>query len=464
MKKFLKKASIYLLLMLLIAAAVFSLNYFLGRKLAGDLENDLKEIAAENNYQLRYLNINSNPLLRRVELNTLSFQNNSDQSIELNGAEIEFSWQQIFNYLKDGKFLAKKDITAEIDKFSFYDLQQNNHFDFYNSSLSYQGEINSQSVKEPLQLIKNNHRLNIASEEVIYDYPFYRSYGITKANWERISTFRDFAFNADYQSQNQKLTVNNFALKNEFIDYQLDFETVLEERTEAEVEAAETSKTESEPEEMAEEMETALAEIVLYSRQNQKLILKELQSNYQLALNGELINLSGNELFNQFSFAELNLDSDFAMYLDSEKKNYQIQKFDLNFDLSDFQLVLKENLSQEVNQSSFGILAQNGEFELNIDSLNYLQQFNHPKGKSELDLISNLIDARLNAEFNYSEEIPYISSSLLKFKAKNQSVEQLLLFAQLLNGDNFEQDEEGYYQLELWGRLDNLNFENKLYN
>jgi hypothetical protein len=206
-------------------------------------------------------------------------------------------------------------------------------------------------------------------------------------------------------------------------------------------------------------METSLAEIVLYSRQNQKLLLKELQSNYQLALNGELINLSENELFNQFSFAELNLDSDFAMYLDSEKKNYQIQKFDLNFNLSDFQLVLKENLSQEVNQSSFGILAQNGEFELNINSLNYLQQFNHPKGKSELDLISNLIDARLNAEFNYSEEVPYISSSLLKFKAKNQSVEQLLLFAQLLNGDNFEQDEEGYYQLEIWGRLDNLNFE-----
>ncbi|PUU92225.1 MAG: hypothetical protein CI947_1078 [Halanaerobium sp.] len=459
MKKFLKKASIYLLLMLLIAAAVFSLNYFLGRKLAGDLENDLKEIAAENDYQLRYLNINSNPLLRRVEVNTLSFQNNSEQSFEVNGAEIEFSWQQIFNYLKDGKFLAKKDITAEIDKFSFYDLQQNNHFDFYNSSLSYQGEINSQSVKEPLQLIKNNHRLSIASEEVIYDYPYYRSYGITKANWERISTFRDFAFNADYQSENKKLTVNDFALKNEFIDYQLDFETVLEEKSEAEVEAAETSKTASEPEEMAAEKETALAEIVLYSRQNQKLLLKELQSNYQLALNGELLNLSENDLFNQFSFAELNLDSDFAMYLDSEKKNYQIQKFDLNFDLSDFQLVLKENLSQEVNQSSFGILAQNDEFELNIESLNYLQQFNHPKGKIELDLISNLIDARLNAEFNYSEEMPYISSSQLKFKAKKQSVEQLLLFAQLLNGDNFEQDEEGYYQLEIWGRLDNLNFE-----
>ncbi|TDP96862.1 hypothetical protein C7957_10757 [Halanaerobium saccharolyticum] len=459
MKKFLKKASIYLLLMLLIAAAVFSLNYFLGRKLAGDLENDLKEIAAENDYQLRYLNINSNPLLRRVEVNTLSFRNNSEQSFEVNGAEIEFSWQQIFNYLKDGKFLAKKDITAEIDKFSFYDLQQNNHFDFYNSSLSYQGEINSQSVKEPLQLIKNNHRLSIASEEVIYDYPYYRSYGITKANWERISTFRDFAFNADYQSENKKLTVNDFALKNEFIDYQLDFETVLEEKSEAEVEAAETSKTASEPEEMAAEKETALAEIVLYSRQNQKLLLKELQSNYQLALNGELLNLSENDLFNQFSFAELNLDSDFAMYLNSEKKNYQIQKFDLNFDLSDFQLVLKENLSQEVNQSSFGILAQNDEFELNIESLNYLQQFNHPKGKIELDLISNLIDARLNAEFNYSEEMPYISSSQLKFKAKKQSVEQLLLFAQLLNGDNFEQDKEGYYQLEIWGRLDNLNFE-----
>lgn len=459
MKKFLKKASIYLLLMLLIAAAVFSLNYFLGRRLAADLENDLEEIAAENDYQLRYLSLSSNPLLRRVEINTLSLLKDNEESYEINGAEIEFSWQQIFNYIKERRFLSKKDITAEIDKFSFYDLQQNNHFDFYNSSLSYQGELNSQILKEPLELSKKNHQLSILSEEVIYDYPFYRSYGITKDNWEQISTFRDFAFKADYQSQNKKLTLNDFALKNEFLDYELDFETVLEEKRTAEVEADNDSAADSDSEEMQEEIETALAEIVLYSSQDQKLIVKELQSSYKLVLNGELINISENELFDQLSFAELNLNSDFEMYLDSEKRNYQLQKFDLNFDLNDFQLGLKENLSQEVNESSFGILAQNEQFQLKVDSLNYQQQFSHPKGKSELDLVSNLIDASLKAEFNYSEEIPYISSSLLRFKAKNQSVEQLLLFAQLLYGDSFEQDEDGYYQLESWGSLDNLNFE-----
>jgi hypothetical protein len=471
MKKFLKGASVYLLLLLLIAAAVFSLNFFLGRRLAGDLEADIEKLAAENDYQLRYLSISANPLLKRVEINTLSLMKSDEQSYEINGAEIEFSWQQIFNYIRERKFLNEKDIKAEIAKFSFYDLQQNNHFDFYNSSLSYQGEFKTEAIKEPLELLKNNHQLSLTSKEVNYDYPFYRSYGITKANWEQISTFKDFAFKADYLSQNKSLVVSDFKLKNEFIDYQLDLETVFAEKTKEKTEPENTAeneletKTDSDPnpdsdgEDKESELETNLEEIVLYSSQNKMLIVKELKSNYNLVLNGDLINITENDFLNEFSFAGLRLNSDFEIYLDSAANSYQFQKFDFDFDLSDFQLELKEMLSQEVNESSFGILAQNQQFQLNIDSLNYQQQYSHPKGKSELKLLSNLIDAELEAEFNYSEEIPYISNSLLKFKAKNQSVEQLLLFAQLLYGESFKQDEAGYYRLESWGRLDNLNFE-----
>ncbi|MFW6229728.1 MAG: hypothetical protein ACOC4L_01960 [Halanaerobium sp.] len=458
MKNFLKKASAYLLVMFLIAAAVFSLNYVLGRRLARDLENDIEEIAAENDYQLRYLNLSTNPLLKRVEINTLSLLKNNEESYEINGAVLEFSWQQILNYIKEREFLDTKEMKAEIDKFSFYDLQQNNHFDFFNTSFNYQGEINSESLKDPLKLIQNDHQLTVLTEELNYDYPFYRSYGINKNNWEQISTFKGFGFNVNYQSRDSQLSINDFILKNEFIDYEIDLETTIEEimedKNDLDKEDSETAENDEQ-----KEVESGLEEIILFSNQEGKILLKELKSNYQLVLDGQLLDISENNLVNQLAFNELSLASDLEIYLDTESSSYQFQQFDLDFDLQEFELELAETLSQEVNESTFGILAQDNQFELIVDSLNYQQQFSHPQGKSDLNLTSNLIDARLNAEFNYNQQIPYISSSSLKIKPKNSSVEQLMLFAQMLYGEQFSQDEEGFYHLESWGDLDNLNFE-----
>jgi len=458
MKKFLKKASIYLSLLLLIAAAVFGLNYFLGQRLARDLEADIEEIAAENNYQLRYLSINTNPLLRRVEINGLSLLKSSEQSLEINGAEVEFSWQQIFNYIKERKFLDKKDFQAEIDKFTFYDLKQNNNFNFYNTNLSYQGIINSESLKDPLQLMKNNHNLSILSEEFDYDYPYYRSYGISKDNWKRISSFKAFAFKGSYQSQDNELSVNDFVLKNEFIDYELDFASIIEAVARDKNDSQVETDTETREVEL-EKLENNLTKLVLYKSEETELVLKELKSNYDLEIKGELANMSENEFFKEFSFSNFKLLSDLEIYLDSTNTYYQFQKFDLDLDLKEFNLKLAESLSKEVNQSTFGILAQEDEFSVKIDSLKYQQQYSNPQGKIDFELISNMIEAELKAEFNYSEEIPYLSNSLLKFKAKNSSVEQLLMFAQLLYGEQFNQDEEGYYYLESWGNIDDLNFE-----
>ncbi|MFW6251949.1 MAG: hypothetical protein ACOC27_01795 [Halanaerobium sp.] len=458
MKNFLKKASAYLLVMFLIAAAVFSLNYVLGRRLARDLENDIEEIAAENDYQLRYLNLSTNPLLKRVEINTLSLLKNNEESYEINGAVLEFSWQQILNYIKEREFLDTKEMKAEIDKFSFYDLQQNNHFDFFNTSLNYQGEINSESLKDPLKLIQNDHQLTVLTEELNYDYPFYRSYGINKNNWEQISTFKGFGFNVNYQSRDSQLSINDFILKNEFIDYEIDLETTIEEimedKNDLDKEDSETAENDEQ-----KEVESGLEEIILFSNQEGKILLKELKSNYQLVLDGQLLDISENNLVNQLAFNELSLASELEIYLDAESSSYQFQQFDLDFDLQEFELELAETLSQGVNESTFGILAQDNQFELIVDSLNYQQQFSHPQGKSDLNLTSNLIDARLNAEFNYNQQIPYISSSSLKLKPKNSSVEQLILFAQMLYDEQLSQDEEGFYHLESWGDLDNLNFE-----
>lgn len=461
MKKFLKKASIYVLLLLLIAAAVFSLNYFIGRRLARDLESDIEEIAVENNYQLRYLSINTNPLLRRLEINGLSLFKSGEQSLEINGAIIELTWQQVFNYIKDRDFLTRKDINADVDKFTFYDLQQNNNFSFYNSKLSYQGEINSEILKDPMELIKHNHKITILSEEMEYDYPYYRSYGFSKDNWNKISTFKEFAFTASYQSEDNKLNVEDFILKNDFIDYDLDFESIIGQtlKTEADSQTDRAVNEAKKADNENKDLKNNFSKIVLYSSEEAEIFLKGLNSNYNLALNGELLNMSDSELFKEFSFANLKLLSNFEIYLNSESSYYQIQEFNLDFDLREFKLRLGDSLSKEVNESTFGILAQEDEFSVNIETLKYQQEYSHPQGKSDLELNSNLIDAELNAEFNYNEEIPYISNSLLKFKAKNSSVEQLLLFTQLLSGEKFNQDEEGYYYLESWGKIDDLNFE-----
>ncbi|RQD76260.1 MAG: hypothetical protein D5S01_04050, partial [Halanaerobium sp. MSAO_Bac5] len=71
MKNKLKKGSIYLFLMLLIAAVIFSLNYFYANRIAEDIEKSIRAYADQEGYQIRELQTSVNPLLRTININSL---------------------------------------------------------------------------------------------------------------------------------------------------------------------------------------------------------------------------------------------------------------------------------------------------------------------------------------------------------------------------------------------------------
>ena len=122
-------------------------------------------------------------------------------------------------------------------------------------------------------------------------------------------------------------------------------------------------------------------------------------------------------------------------------------------------MLLAEELSQDLNQNTFGILAADNNFEISINEFSYDQKYSYPNGSSSSSLKSSLIEAELEAEYNYSEETPYISNAILKYKLQNARAEQLNSFLQLVLGQSLKKDEAGYYKLEIWGDLDDLNFE-----
>jgi len=114
-----------------------------------------------------------------------------------------------------------------------------------------------------------------------------------------------------------------------------------------------------------------------------------------------------------------------------------------------------------LNQKSYGILAAENNFEILIDKFSYQQDYSYPNGSSQSNLDSSLLMAELEAEYNYNQEIPYISSGIIKYKPQTVRAEQLNSFLQLVLGKRFNRNERGYYELNFWGAVNDLNFEGK---
>jgi len=134
-------------------------------------------------------------------------------------------------------------------------------------------------------------------------------------------------------------------------------------------------------------------------------------------------------------------------------------QLDFNLNLKEFKLILTEILAQELNRNSFGILAENNQFEILINDFNYQQDYSHPSGSSISNLDSSMLKAEFKAEYNYSKKIPYVSTAELRYKPQTTKVKQLNSFLQLALGEQINKDEAGYYQIEFWGPIDDLNFE-----
>jgi hypothetical protein len=428
MKNFLKKASIYIIIMVLIAGIIFSLNYYYGQKISDEVEKEISEIAEKNNYQLRFVEVETNPLLQEMRLQNLNLIRADRFNLIVNLAEINLSWQQILNYIRHQNFQLDKNFVSTVEQINYSNLQDNYQLNLSDTEINYQGNLPREIMTEISSidglhlLLNDNHKLVLKAAKVKYDFPYYRSYGLNNEDWNRLSTFNNFVMRANYSQENQQLNITEFNLNGDLLKIIFNLKAGL-----------------------------------YYNQQNEKISFTQLQGDYDFLLEAEDLEFEANSYFKKLNFNQF----DFKGSLDLVRKeeNLQANQLDFNLNLSSFELLLSETLSQQLNQNTFGILAADNKFELLIDNFTYQQNYSYPSGSSQSSLDSSLVKAELEAEYNYKQDVPYVSSGTLRYQPQTATAKQFNSFLQLVLNQRLKQDEQGYYHLEFWGKINDLNFE-----
>src|SRR6056297_510089 len=148
MKKFFKKISTYLLLMLFVAAIIFAVNYYYGQKIAEDVKLEITEIAETNNYQLRFLEVESNPLLQKINIRDLNLTKADEFNLIINQAEVNFSWQQILNYVRSQDLELDRNLDSDIAQINYSNLNDNYQINIKEAKLKYQGNLPEEKLSE----------------------------------------------------------------------------------------------------------------------------------------------------------------------------------------------------------------------------------------------------------------------------------------------------------------------------
>ncbi|ADQ14581.1 hypothetical protein [Halanaerobium hydrogeniformans] len=434
----LKKGSIYLLMMVLIAAVIFSLNYFYASRISEDIEENIRTFAIEEDYQIRELQISANPFLRTVNIERLNFLETDNFSLELSNLEIKLSWQQLINYIQEGDFNLYRNTQLLIDDIIYSNLSDDYQLNFKESKINYQGSSDFDKFIESKNIYEADHDFDFRAAELKVDYPYYRRYGITKDSWDKLPLFDNFVLKVNYDSQSDELIIEEFDLSGEFLSCQADLEAVVIDIDEQQA------------------LETDYSLITADSKK----AFSDFKANYYFAFDGSGLEILENEYFKDIKLDSLSFDGYFDLSLDEpEEMSYHANQLNLILELKDLKLLFSEELSQQINQNTFGILASDQLFSIEINLFNYLQDFTHPRGSTESNLESPFADAQLIADFNYSQETPYLTNGQLRFRPKKDSAQQLILFSQLIFNREFEEDEAGYYIIEAWGDFDDLQFD-----
>lgn len=428
MNKFIKKASIYILLMLFAAAVIFTANYYYGQKIAEDVEAEIRSTAAANNYQLRNLEVESNPLLQKINIRNAGLTKTDQFNLIVNQAEINFNWQQIINYIRNQNFEFDKDLDSKIAQINYSNLNNNYQINLKDAELHYQGNLTEENIlavknENDLQLLlEDDHNLDFTAAELKYNFPYYRSYGLSEQDWNRVSTFSDFKLRIDYDQANRNLKLEEFNLSSELLKIIYNFDSIID-----------------------------------YNEQEQQIYVEEAKGDYDFHLTASDLNFSNNAFYQDLEFSQFDFNGSFDLI--NQNNRVKANQLNFNLNLDEFKLVLTEIMAQQLNNNSFGILAENNQFEILINQFSYQQQYSHPNGSSQSELDSSMLLAELDAEYNYSEEIPYISSGELRYKPQTAKAEQLNSFLQLVLSERITRNEDGFYQLKFWGPIDSLNFD-----
>jgi hypothetical protein len=411
--------------MLIAAAVIFTTNYYYGQKIAEDVETEIRQTAAANDYQLRNLKVESNPLLQKIDIKDLNITKRDHSNLIFEQAEINFNWQQIINYIRYQNFELDKNLDTKIAQINYSNLKNNYQINLKDAELHYKGNLSEETIlalknESELQLLlEDDHNLDFSAAELKYNSPYYRSYGLSEQDWNKLSTFNNFRFQADYDQKNRNLKVEEFNLSSELLKIIYNFESIID-----------------------------------YNQQEEQIYFEEAKGDYDFHLAASDLNFQANSFYQNLEFNQFDFNGSFD--LTNQDNKIIANQLDFSLNLDEFKLVLAEVMAQQLNEYSFGILAENNQFEISINNFSYQQQYNHPNGSSHSELDSSLLLAELNSEYNYSDEIPYISSGQLRYKPQTAKAEQLNAFLQLVLSERITRNEAGFYQLEFWGPIDSL--------
>ncbi|ADO77355.1 hypothetical protein [Halanaerobium praevalens] len=427
MKKFFKKSSIYILLLIIAAGIIFSLNNYYGAKISADIKTELNQLAENNNYQLELAKLSANPLLQRIEIRNLDLKKKYNYNLNISEAKIYLSWQQVFNYLFEQDFKLAKNFESEIKNLAYSSLVNNYQLNFKGAQLAYQGDLSQAKVEKLDQtedlyfLLEDAHNLSLKADEVKYDYPFYRYLGFNKKNWDKISSFDHFVLKANYDEQKQLIQLEEFNLSGDILKIIFNLNSEL-----------------------------------AYNKKEPKIEIENLAGKYDLLIAGQDLGFEPTSIFKELKFNQFAFNGN--LDLDLTNSSFKLNQFDFSSSLKEFEILLAEDMNKFLTQNTFGLLSVLDDLNFKIDEYSYQQEFTAPNGNFKSKIDSSLFEAQSKGEYNYDQKDFYINNALLKYKVKTKEMEQLNYLIQIMLAKNLSQDEEGYYRLEYWGDVDDLNF------
>jgi len=423
-KRRLKRRLIYVLILLLTAGAIFSANYYYGNNIAKNLRTEIEETAEENNYQVDTVEITANPLLREINIGKLNLIKADRGNVELDNIKVTTSWQQILYYIKNENFDLNKDFTAVIDRFYFANIRESFQLTAENIKADFEGEFAPEYFTDVEQFLAHDQNFNLTADRMKYDFPYYRSYGLVKENWEDISTFNNFKVDYSFDSKTKIMDINQIQLKNQFLDF-------------------------------AGSLHGKLIKL----QNKNTVIFESLKTDYDLKLNGENLMINENPIYRDFKFSTLTSTGEFDIFLeDRDYITYRPNSFDFTAELTGFYLTLTDEMREELKENTFGIFGSSEDFAFRIDSLLYEQDYNYPEGNTSSKLMSPLVEAELNAEYTYRGQEPHLNNGILKFKPLTDKASGIVNILEMLYGKKLTRDKDGYITIEVWGDMDNLQF------
>ncbi len=433
-----RKTLFFLVIPILLAGLIFTLNVHYGNQIETNLLSSLKQTAKENNYQLRLGEIEVNPLLRSFQFEEVVVTDLDSFEVELNNSNLKVSWQQMLYYIKNSQFDLINGFTAKVDHIDYADLIRNQDFILFNAVLDFKGELTKEMlINKSAALLNNNQQLSLTAEEAQYNYLYYKNFGFTDQSWRKISSFSDLTVNANYQATEQALKIEDIKLQNEILELTGAIQAGLQ----------------------AHQAELQTNQAGSQAKQAEVIEVVNLHGNYDFMVDGSQLKFGPTEYTEDYSFQQITMQADFDL-LSGEKEKAELVVNDYQLDLFLDQVVIlpANNIREQLSQTTYGLINIDENTGLKIDSWLVALNYDRPQAEVNSEILTPAFGAELAMGISYDQDPIYISNSKLVISGLGEGTNRFIMMLELLTGRKLQRDAEGNIIIEAWGSLHNLNF------